>query len=69
LAMECPQCKGINPDNKNYCGDCGAELNAINALSEPDLRTRIQQTGAAGNEWADDDRPSTKSRPAVRFPI
>lgn len=26
--MRCPRCGGENPDNKNYCGDCGASLQA-----------------------------------------
>jgi class 3 adenylate cyclase len=26
ILMECPRCGGENPDNKNFCGDCGGPL-------------------------------------------
>lgn len=40
--MECTDCKAINPDNKNYCGECGAALKLTAPIEAPDLRARIQ---------------------------
>lgn len=36
--MVCPKCKASNPDDKRFCGDCGAGLNAV----DEDFRIRVQ---------------------------
>jgi hypothetical protein len=40
--MNCPRCNKPNPDEKQYCGDCGAPLKDIGGMSEADLKERIR---------------------------
>jgi hypothetical protein len=35
--MDCPKCKTPNPDEKRYCGDCGAVLDVV----DEDFRQRV----------------------------
>jgi hypothetical protein len=44
--MECPKCKVPNPDEKKFCGECGASLDpvamAVDAYLSSTLRMQIQ---------------------------
>lgn len=40
--MQCPKCKALNPDGKQYCGDCGVSLKTIGDMSDADIRERIR---------------------------
>jgi hypothetical protein len=37
--MECPKCKTPNPDDKRFCGDCGAGLDPV----DEDFRQRVHE--------------------------
>jgi hypothetical protein len=49
--MQCPKCNAQNPDEKKFCGECGAELKGAAPLSESDLRAHIRT--AIREEWKD----------------
>jgi len=40
--MQCLKCNAQNPDDKKFCGDCGAQLKSTGPLSESDLRGHIR---------------------------
>jgi hypothetical protein len=40
--MECPQCRSSNPNDKEFCGDCGTKLSSQPLISEAGLRARIR---------------------------
>lgn len=42
--MQCFACKAFSPDDKKYCGDCGAALAAVSDLSIAHLDKRIKET-------------------------
>lgn len=70
--MECPRCGGENPDNKNFCGDCGTSLLVrCRACGGPTVAGAIScsRCGAAlvqRDEAASLDEPSpTRMRAAI----
>jgi len=40
--MQCLKCNAQNPEDKKFCGDCGAQLKSSAPLSESDLRAHIR---------------------------
>jgi hypothetical protein len=49
--MKCPKCNCENPDEKKFCGDCGARLQTTGYLSDDELRATIR--AAIREELAD----------------
>ncbi len=39
MGIQCPQCQAINPDTKQFCGDCGTQLISAEAISNSYTKT------------------------------
>lgn len=42
--MNCPRCKTAHPDGKNYCSDCGTQLNPSLTYLEDVVRDQIKES-------------------------
>src|SRR5260370_5164653 len=43
VRMQCSNCKALSPDDKEYCGECGAELHKVDDFSRASLNQRIKK--------------------------